>query len=461
MGMRIRKSSNSGQHRGLTHRIVWRPIGALKEFPGNPRRHPESQLAILMKSIKRLWTNPILIDEVGTILAGHARAEAARRLGMTEVPTITISGLNTSEKHAVVIADNRLPELAAWDFDVLRLQFQDLIDIDFDIELTGFSTGEVDLVIDGAAQSIATDPADDLAGLASESPAVARPGDIWELGRHRLACGDAQRDETYKQLLDGRFAEMMVSDPPYNVRIGGHAMGRGKVRHREFAMASGEMTAAAFSAFLKRFIRCAISSSQDGAIHYVFMDWRHMPELLGAALILYSEWKNLLVWNKRNAGQGSFYRSKHELVAVFKSGTGPHINNFKLGGQGRYRTNVLDYPSVNSLDPSRRGDLELHPTVKPVALIADLIRDCSRRNGVILDPFGGSGTTILAAERTGRVARVIELDPLYVDVAIRRWQKITGIPARHVETGLAFSDARQDMPSSSRISSARPEPRAR
>jgi DNA modification methylase len=242
---------------------------------------------------------------------------------------------------------------------------------------------------------------------------------------------------------------MMVTDPPYNVLIDGHAMGRGRVRHREFPMASGEMSAAAFTAFLNCFIRCAIRSSRDGAIHYIFMDWRHLHELLGAALPLYSEWKNLLVWNKTNAGQGSFYRSKHELVAVFKSGTGSHINNFRLGAQGRYRTNVLECPSVNSLDPARHGDLELHPTVKPVALIADLIRDCSRRNGVILDPFAGSGTTILAAERTGRVARVIELDPLYVDVAIRRWQKINGFPARHAQTRVTFADAetRQDASS--------------
>jgi DNA modification methylase len=232
-------------------------------------------------------------------------------------------------------------------------------------------------------------------------------------------------------------------------------MGRGRVRHREFAMASGEMPSAAFRKFLSQFIGCAVSCSRDGAIHYIFMDWRHLPELLNVALPLYSEWKNLLVWNKSNAGQGSFYRSKHELIAVFKSGTGPHINNFRLGGQGRYRTNVLDYPSVNSLDPARRGDLELHPTVKPIALIADLIRDCSRRSGVILDPFGGSGTTILAAERAGRVARVIELDPLYVDVAIRRWQKITGLSARHAETGQTFTDV-ETQPDTSSASSIRP-----
>jgi DNA modification methylase len=340
----------------------------------------------------------------------------------------------------LVIADNRLPEQAVWDFDLLRGHFQDLIKLDFDVELTGFSTGEIDLLIDGSQQSPAADPADDLTGLAPGGPAVSQFGDIWELGRHRLACGDAQCTETYERLLQGELAEMMVTDPPYNAPINGHAMGRGKVRHREFAMASGEMSAAAFKAFLNRFIRCAINSSRDGAIHYIFMDWRHLPELLGAAIPLYSEWKNLLCWNKVNAGQGSFYRSKHELIAVFKSGTGSHINNFRLGAQGRYRTNVLDCPSVNSLDPARRGDLELHPTVKPIALIADLIRDCSRRNGIIIDPFGGAGTTALAAERTGRIARVAELDPLYVDVAVRRWQKITGIPVRHIETGRTFAD---------------------
>ena len=224
-------------------------------------------------------------------------------------------------------------------------------------------------------------------------------------------------------------------------------------------MASGEMSAAAFRAFLNRFV---ISSSRDGAIHYIFMDWRHLHDLLGAALALYSEWKNLLVWNKSNAGQGSFYRSKHELIAVFKSGTGAHINNFRLGAQGRYRANVLDYPSVNSLDPARHGDLELHPTTKPIALFADLVRDCSRRNGIILDPFCGSGTTVLAAERTGRVARAIELDPLYVDVTIRRWQKITGLSARHAKTGLVFADAeaRQDASAPSPIRLPRSQRRA-
>lgn len=441
MALLKRKSATRRKPRSLMDHVVWCPVSQLKEFPGNPRRHPERQIAALMKSIRRFWTNPILVDETGTILAGHGRCEAAKRLGMTKVPTVTVSGLSDSDKRAVVIADNRLPEQAVWDFDLLRGHFRDLITLDFDVELTGFSTGEIDLMIDGAQPSVSADPADDLAGLASNGPAISKLGDVWQLGRHRLVCGDAQRRETYEQLLGVDRAEMMVTDPPYNVRIQGHAMGRGRVRHREFAMASGEMPSAAFREFLSQFIGCAISCSRDGAIHYIFMDWRHLLDLLNAALPLYSEWKNLLVWNKSNAGQGSFYRSKHELIGVFKSGAGPHINDFKLGGQGRYRTNVLDYPSVNSLDPARRGDLELHPTTKPTALIAELIRDCSRRNGVILDPFGGSGTTVLAAERAGRVARVIELDPLYVDVAIRRWQKITGLSARHAETDQTFADA--------------------
>ena len=425
--------------RGLMQKVVWRPLGALTPFPRNPRRHPEAQIARLMQSIERVWTSPILIDETGTILAGHARLEAAKRLGRSEVPTLTIAGLSAAEKRAVVIADNRLPEQAVWDFDLLREHFKELIDLDFDVELTGFSTGEIDLVLDGKPAPAATDPADDLTGL-DDGPPVSRPGDVWELGRHRLICGDALHDTSYQALLQGELAHMMVADPPYNVPIKGHAVGRGKTRHREFMMAAGEMSEEAYTAFLASFIRSTIAFSTAGSIHYLFIDWRHLPELLAAARPLYTEWKNLLVWNKSNAGQGSFYRSKHELIGVFKNGAALHVNNFGLGAKGRHRSNVLDYPSVNSLRPARRGELDLHPTVKPVALVADLIRDCSRRNGVILDPFAGSGTTVLAAERTGRIARVIELDPLYVDLAVRRWAQTAGIAPRHAELGLSHTD---------------------
>jgi DNA modification methylase len=436
-----RHPCNALPPRGLSEKIVWRLVGDLKPFPNNPRRHPEAQIVRLMRSIERVWTNPVLIDESAIILAGHARLEAAKRLGLTEIPTLTIVGLSEAEKRAVVIADNRLPEQAVWDFELLQDHLKELlIDLDFDVELTGFSTGEIDLLLDGKPAPATDDPADDLTGLRLGGPAVSQAGDSWEMDRHRLVCGDALQSALYAVLLGDDLAQTVVTDPPYNVRIAGHAMGRGKVRHREFKMASGEMSEAAFTAFLETFIRRAIIFSEDGAIHYVFIDWRHLPELLAAARPLYTDWKNLLVWNKTNAGQGSFYRSKHELIAVFKNGTAPHINNFGLGAQGRYRANVLDYPGVNCLHPARRGDLDLHPTVKPVGLVADLIRDCSRRNGIVLDPFGGSGTTILAAERAGRVARVIELDPLYVDVAIRRWEAFTSIPARHSESGLTFTE---------------------
>ena len=441
-----RKKSVSTEHqrqsdpeRGLKKQIVWRAVSGLKPFKKNPRRHPEPQIAALMKSISRVWTIPILIDETGTILAGHLRLEVAKRLGMSEVPSIMIVGLSEDEKRAVVIADNRLPEQAIWDFDLLRDHFRELIEVDFDVELSGFSTGEVDLILDGKpAQDAAADTTDDLSDIPLSGPAVSKHGDLWELGRHRLLCASALERDSYENLLQGQIAQMVIADVPYNVPIAGHAMGRGKIRHGNFVAAAGEMSPPEFTTFLTKFIRQIITFSTDGSIAYVFIDWRHLPELLGAALPLFTEWKNLLVWNKNNAGQGSFYRSKHELIAVFKNGTAPHINNFGLGGRGRYRANVLDYPSVNSLHPARRGDLELHPTVKPHALVADLIRDCSKRNGVILDPFGGSGTTIIAAERTGRIARVIELDPLYVDVAIRRWKKITGVPARHATSGLNF-----------------------
>jgi DNA modification methylase len=424
--------------RGLAKQIVMRAIASLTPYPKNPRRHPEAQIAALMKNIERCWTIPILIDEHGNILGGHARLEAAKRLGMTEVPTITIKGLTEVEKRAVVIADNRLAEQANWDFELLRQHFAELINLNFDVELTGFTTGEIDLSLDSGVTPQDVDPADDVGGCEVDGSAVSKLGDLWDLGRHRLYCGNALDRESYRHLMGDDVADMIVTDPPYNVPIAGHAMGRGKIRHRDFKEASGEMSEAEFTKFLETAIRLMIAFSRDGSIHYIFMDWRHLLELLNAALSPYAEWKNLLVWNKSNAGQGSFYRSKHELIAVFKNGAAPHVNNFGLGAKGRYRSNVLDYPGVNSLHPARDGELALHPTVKPVALIADLIRDCSKRNNVILDPFGGSGTTILAAERTGRIARLIELDPLYVDVAIRRWEARTGIAARHVKSGMSF-----------------------
>jgi DNA modification methylase len=372
------------------------------------------------------------------ILFGHGCVEAAKQLRLGKVPTLMLSGLTPEKKRALVIADNKLAEKSVWDMDVLKVELAGLINLDFDVELTGFSTGEIDLIIGNSGGEADATVQDDSETLEIVGPAVSKIGDIWNLSDHRLICGDARAAETFQLLLGDDRAQMVVTDPPYNVKVKGHARGRGSAKQREFAMASGEMSSPGFSGFLETVMNRAIQFSQRASIHYWFIDWRHLREMLRASAPLYSEWKNLLVWRKSNAGQGSFYRSQHELIAVFKAGAGQHINNFGLGSEGRRRTNVLDYPGGSTLSPTRQEELEMHPTVKPVPLIADLMLDCSKRNGIVLDLFGGSGTAILAAEQTGRRARVIEIDPLYVDLAVRRWQDKTGKSATHGPSGRSF-----------------------
>jgi len=421
----------------LSNNVVWQRIDGLSPFPDNPRHHPEKQLSRLGRSLSKLgWARPIVVDETNTILCGHGCHLAAKRLGLREVPTLTLSGLTPAKKRALVIADNRVGEGSDWDTNLLKVHFQELANLDFDVELTGFGTGEIDIIMDGAEPP--PDPVDNLNDDSLGGPAVSVKGDLWKLGPHRLICGDSRVPETFKALLGSDLVQMVVTDVPYNVKVQGHARGRSKKKHREFAMASGEMTTAEFTDFLSTVMSQAIRHSINGSIHYWFIDWRHLPEILGASMPLYTEWKNLIVWRKANAGQGSFYRSQHELIAVFKSGDEPHINNFGLGSEGRYRTNVMDYPGGATPDAKRQEELRMHPTVKPVAMIADLIRDCSRRNGLILDLFGGSGTAILGAELTGRHARVVEIDPLYVDLTIRRWQVKTGQQAVHAASGKTF-----------------------
>ncbi len=286
----------------------------------------------------------------------------------------------------------------------------------------------------------AAEAADIVPELPADGPVVTRLGDLWQLGKHRLICGDARDPTVYARLLAGATAQMIFTDPPYNVRVNGHVSGLGKVRHDEFAMASGEMSEAEFEAFLVDVLKNLAAVSADGSIHYVCMDWRHMRELLAAGHAAYEELKNLIVWNKDNGGMGSFYRSKHELIFAFKKGKAAHINNFGLGETGRYRTNVWDYGGINSFRADRDVELAMHPTVKPVALVADAIKDCSKRNGVILDAFSGSGTTIMAAEETGRRGYAIELDPHYVDVAVRRWETATGGEACLAGSSMTFAE---------------------
>lgn len=420
--------------------IIDRHPDDLKPWPGNPRTHSDKQLVKLKASIRKFgFTAPVLIDESDFILSGHGRVQAASEMGLNSIPTRLIAGLTKTQKQAYVIADNKLAQLSGWDGALLRSELEILIRDDFDIETTGFSTAEIDVMLNGAEAPEGSNPGD-LQDDDIKEEIVSRAADLWQLGHHRLFCGDALHPESYAALMEGEKAQIVITDPPYNVPIASHVCGKGKVKHQEFAMASGEMSAQEFTDFLNRAFSRAHDSSEDGAIHYFFMDWRHVREILDAALPLFGQPRQVCVWVKDNAGMGAFYRSQHEMVFVFRKGDAPHINNFELGQHGRYRTNVWEYPGVNTFTGGGHDLLALHPTVKPVSLIADALRDCSHRKGIVLDPFAGSGTVLVAAERTGRRARAIELDPRYVDVAIRRWQRVTGKQAVLTTTGQTWDE---------------------
>jgi len=414
----------------------------LRPYPGNARSHSRKQLKLIENSIKRFgFTNPILVTDDFEVVAGHGRLQAAKSLGMKLVPVIPLSSLSEADKSALIIADNRIAELSNWDRDILAIEYQGLHDLHFDdIEVTGFSLGEIDNILDEASEKkpVEPGPEDHLPPLIAAP--VSRKGDLWILGSHRLLCGDARSDRDYARLLEGQSADLVLTDPPFNVRVDGNVSGLGKVRHAEFAMASGEMSEAEFTAFLSTFLGCAKAHSRDGAILFVFMDWPHLFELTCAAREPGLVAKNLIVWAKDNAGMGTFYRSKHELIFVFKNGDAAHTNTFELGQHGRYRTNVWEYAGVNTFRTGRLDELAMHPTVKPVAMLADAIRDVSKRGAIVLDPFAGSGSTLIAAEKTGRQVRCIEFEPKYCDVIVRRWQAYTGKAATFDGTDLTFED---------------------
>ena len=421
--------------------IVYQTPNALKPRSTNPRTHSNKQINQIAAAIRRFgFTNPVLVDDNNGIIAGHGRLEAARILGLNEVPTVRLSAMSEAEIRAYVIADNKLAENAGWDRNLLGVELKYLseLEIDFDLTVTGFDLAEIDILIDELAPASADDPADEPVDPAP-GPAVTRLGDVWKIGEHRLICGDSTKPETYQALLGEKRAQMIFSDPPYNVPIGGHVGGLGKIQHREFAMAVGEMSDAEFTGFLTSVFTQLVAYSVSGAVHFQCIDWRHIGEMLAAGNAAYTELKNICVWSKANAGMGSFYRSQHEFVCVFKSGDAPHINNVELGKYGRYRTNIWEYAGVNGFG-SARSDLELHPTVKPTALVEDAIRDCSRRKAIVLDPFIGSGTTLIAAERTSRYGFGIELDPLYCDVTLRRLRSVCGLEAVLDATGQSFEE---------------------
>lgn len=420
--------------------VTERSITSLRPYARNARTHSKKQVRQIAASIERFgFTNPVLISGDGEIIAGHGRVEAAKLLGWKAVPTIALAHLSETERRAYVLADNKLALNAGWDKEILAIELQALVDFEFDVEVTGFSLAEVDFVLDEAADADpdSSDTAEDAVPVAS-GPAISCQGDFWLLGRHRLLCGDARSGTDFETLMDGAKADLVFTDPPYNVKIDGNVCGLGTIKHREFAFASGEMSRGQFTAFLSETLGNIAAVMRDGAIAYVCMDWRHMGELLAAGEEAFTELKNLVVWNKTNGGMGAFYRSKHELIFVFKQGMAEHTNSFGLGQTGSYRTNVWDYAGISSIGAARSDELAMHPTVKPVAMIADALRDCSRRGEIVLDAFGGSGSTMIAAEKTGRCARLIEYDPLYCDTIVRRWESYTGKRATLASSGDSF-----------------------
>lgn len=436
-------SGGSGTERRL--QIIYRAIEELKLDPRNPRQHSRKQIKQMALSIKTFgFLVPAVVDADGNVVTGHARILACRELGWSEIPTVLFDCLSEAKRRAYMIADNRLAEHASWNERLLAEQLKDLslAELDFSIDVIGFEMAEIDLKIASLDEQSGTEDPDDAVPEPAATPPVSKPGDLWLLGEHRVLCGSALDIAAIEKLVCDDRAAMVFTDPPYNVPIDGHVSGLGNIRHRSFAMAVGEMSAPAFTLFLARSIRNHAAFCFSGSLVYVCMDWRHIEELLAAGRDAALELQNLCVWAKDNGGMGSLYRSQHELVFVFKTGDGPHRNNVQLGRFGRNRSNVWRYPGVNSFarNTGEGNLLALHPTVKPTALVADAILDCTARGDIVLDGFLGSGTSVIAAERTGRRCFGIELDPAYVDTIIRRWQNLTGESARHADSGRCFDD---------------------
>jgi DNA modification methylase len=424
--------------------IRWIAVDALKPNARNARTHSKKQIRQIADSIAAFgFVVPILVDEAGVIVAGHGRHAAAKLLGLEQVPVIKVEGLSEATRRALALADNKVAENAGWDRELLAAELPELAEIlieeGLDISITGFAPVEIDQIATDFEEDT-SDPADTVDPDWAKAAPVTRPGDLWQLGHHRILCGDARDQSGLARLMGGGYSAMAFLDPPYNRRVR-DIVGRGRVKHAEFAMGSGELSRTGFVDFLKESLAPAAAVSCDGAVHFVCMDWRHIGELLEAGRTVYGETLNIAVWVKSNAGQGSFYRSQHELIGVFRVGDSAHVNNIELGRHGRNRSNIWHYPGVNTFRIGRMDELKSHPTVKPVALVADAIKDCTRRGNIVLDTFCGSGTTVLAAERVGRRAYALEIEPRFVDVAIRRWQAFSRKDAVQAETGLTFDEA--------------------
>jgi DNA modification methylase len=433
---------NRHTRRSIIRELKLKPVvlADLKQLGRETRQHPPRQIQKIVACLKTYGVVlPILVDPQNRVIEGWALVLAAQQLGLEKIPAVCISDLSDPQLRSLRLALNKIPEYASWNAEALRLELSEIIEMEPHIafEDTGFEMAELDAILDDGG----LDQEDELPTIDEQAAPITQPGDQFILGEHIIRCDDALKAESFARILGSEQAGMAFTDPPYNVPLDGNVTRAKSAKRHHFPMATDEMSSHQFQSFLQTALSHIANYSRDGAIHYVCIDWRHVGDMLSAGEAVCSELKNICVWHKSNAGMGSLYRSQHEFIIVYKSGSAPHINNIELGRYGRNRTNVWNYVSQSALSGTSKSKLSLHPTVKPVAMIADAIRDCSNRGDLILDPFGGAGTTLIAAEKTGRRARLIELNPIYVDVTIERWERLTGRTAYNAETGLPFSRA--------------------
>ena len=410
------------------------------------KKHGQAHIKKLAAGMDRSGNNvPLLVDEHLGLVSGYARLEAAKLLGLAQVPVIRIAHLSEEQLQLFRIFENKIAQESQFDEEALNLTFSELRLIDPELELTdsGFSIGEIDAIA-GRERTKALNDLDDVTEPDADYVPVSREGDLWQCGPHRIRCGDSSDPAVIEELVDGAPIQQIVVDPPYNLPT--KAFSKSGL-HGNFAQGAGEMNNEAFVRFLQRFLLAAQPHLADGALIYAFMDWKHILELILAARGLQLEYKQLLVWAKASPGMGAFYRSSHELVGVFKYGRGPHRNNIQLGVYGRNRSNVLSYPGVMG-SGGRKKAVAMHPSVKNVALIADLILDASAPGEAILDSFGGSGTTLIAAHKVGRIAYLCELSPAFVDTAVRRFEALGEGPAIMSHTGQTFAQVAAERSSS-------------
>lgn len=426
--------------------VVRRPLKELQTSVRQVRKTTTGQIERAVRSIKEFgFVSPVTIRD-NSIVDGHIRVEAARLLGITKVPCIDISHLSENKARLLAISLNRLGETGEWDLPELKLELNELELAGFDLALTGFSPPELDIIrLDELEVKGERDGQVDIPDPPSNP--VTQSGDLWIMGRHRLLCGDSLQASCFERLLQGQLATAVLTDAPYNVKITNNVSGLGKNKHGEFKMGSGEMSAEEFRGFLTASHQHCADHLIPGGVVYSFMDWRSVDVLIGAGRDAGLQLINMSVWYKGSGSMGAFLRSAHELVPVFCKGPAPAINNVKLGTHGRDRTNVWCYPGANKPGSSAAAALKDHPSPKNVEMCVDAILDVTNAGDIILDPFLGSGTTIVAAEKANRCAYGIELDPAYADVCVRRWQDLTGDEATHAETGLTFAEeaARQEQ----------------